>query len=149
MLTIFPHFGIWSIFHFKFTLFPCLADAQVVADELKFGAVATETSIGIPVVARDALHLGLCHGAVVVVLAVGAPTTTSFFFVHLHGLAHSDPVGLVGRWLIAWVLRAKHPVVNDDLGVLLVLSCGDEFFLNWQANKALGHHHKFVHAVLL
>ncbi len=47
-----------------------MADAQVVANELKFGAVTTETSIGVPVIAWDTLHLGLCHGAVVVVLAV-------------------------------------------------------------------------------
>lgn len=120
-----------------------------MADELEFGAVATETGIGIPVIARYALHLGLRHGAVVVVLAVGAATTTSLFFVHLHGVAHSDPVGLVGRWLIAWILWAKHPVINDDLGVLFVLGCADEFFLHWQACKALGHHHEFVHAVLL
>ena len=149
MLTIFPHFGIWSIFHFKFTFFPCLADAQVVADELEFGAVTTETSIGVPLIARDALHLGLRHGAVVVVLAVGASTTTSFFFVHLHGFAHCDPVCFVGCWLVGWILRAKHPVVNGDLGVLLVFCCSDEFFLHRQAHKALGHHHEFVHAVLL
>jgi len=149
VLTIFPHFGIWSIFHFKFTFFPCLADAQVVANELEFGAITTETSIGVPLIARDALHLGLCHGAVVVVLAVGAATTTRLFFVHLHGLANSDPVGFVGRWLVAWILRAKHPVINGDLGVLLVFGCGDEFFLHRQAHKALGHHHEFVHAFLL
>ena len=149
MLTIFPHFDIWSIFHFKFTFFPCLADAQVVANELEFGAVTTETSIGVPVIAWDALHLGLRHGAVVIVFAVRAATTTRLFFVHLHGLAHSDPVGLIGRWLVAWILRAKHPVVDDDLGVLLVLGCADEFFLHRQTHKALGHHHEFVHAVLL
>lgn len=120
-----------------------------MADELEFGAVATETCIGVPLIARDALHFGLRHGAVVVVLAVRAAMTTSFFFVHLHGLAHSDPVGLVGRWLVAWILRAKHPVVDGDLGVLLVLCCGDEFLTHWQAHKALGHHHKFVHAFLL
>lgn len=120
-----------------------------MANELEFVAVTTETSIGIPVIAWDALHLGLCHGAVVVVLAVRAATTTSFFFINLHGLAHCDPVGLVGRCLIAWILRAKHPVVNDDLSVLLILGCGDEFFLHRQTHKALGHHHEFVHAVLL
>ena len=120
-----------------------------MADELKFGAITTETSIGVPLIAWDALHLGLRHGAVVVVLAVRATTTTSFFFVHLHGLANSDPVGFIGRWLVAWILRAKHPVINGDLGVLLVLGCGDEFFLHRQAHKALWHHHEFVHAVLL
>lgn len=120
-----------------------------MADELEFSAVTTETSIGIPVIARDALHLGLCHGAVVVILAVGAATTTRLFFVHLHGLAHCDPVGLVGRWFIAWILRAKHPVVDGDLGVFLVFGCADEFFLHRQTHKALGHHHEFVHAVLL
>ena len=149
MLTIFPHFDIWSIFHFKFTFFPCLADAQIVADELKFGAVTTETSIGIPVIAGDALHFGLRHGAVVVVLAVGAPTTTRLFFIHLHGLANCDPVGLVGRWLIARVGWSKHPVVDGDLSVLLVFGCADEFFLHRQAHKALWHHHEFVHAFLL
>ncbi len=132
-MVIFPHFGIWSIFHFKFTFFPCLADAQIMANKLEFVAVTTETSIGIPVIAGYALHLGLCHGAVVVVLAIRAATTTRLFFVHLHGFAHSDPVGFVGRWLIAWILRAKHPVINDDLGVLLVFGCADEFFLHWQA----------------
>ena len=120
-----------------------------MANELEFCAVTTETSIGVPVIAGDALHLGLCHGAVVVVLAVRAATTTRLFFVHLHGLTHSDPVGLVGRWLVAWVLRAEHPVVDDDLGVLLVLGCADEFFLHWKTHKALWHHHEFVHAVLL
>ena len=120
-----------------------------MADEVEFGAVTTETSIGVPVISWDSLHFGLRHGAVVVVLAVGAPTTTSLFFVHLHGLAHSDPVGLVGRWLIAGILRAKHPVINDDLGVFFVLGCADEFFLHRQTHKALGHHHKFVHVSLL
>jgi hypothetical protein len=149
VLVIFPHFGIWSIFHFKFTFFPCLADAQVVADELKFGAVTTETSICVPVISWNSFHFGLRHGAVVVVLAVGAPTTTRLFFVHLHGFANCDPEGLVGCWLIGWILRAKHPVVDSDLGVLFVLGCGDEFFLHRQAHKALGHHHEFVHVVLL
>ena len=120
-----------------------------MANELKFVAVTTETSIGVPVIAGDALHFGLCHGAVVVVLAVRAATTTRLFFIHLHGLANRYPIGLVGRWLIAWVFRAKHPVINDDLGVLLVLGCADEFFIHRQAHKALGHHHEFVHAVLL
>jgi hypothetical protein len=60
-----------------------------------------------------------------------------------------DPVDLVGRWLVAWVLRAKHPVVDDDLGVLFVLGCGDELLFNRQAHEALGHHHEFVHGVLL
>lgn len=149
MLVIFPHFSIWSIFHVKFTFFPCLAEAQVVADELEFGAVATETSIGVPLIAWNALHLGLRHGAVVVVLAVRAATTTRLFLVNLHGLANRNPVSFVGRWLVAWILRAKHPVINDNLGVLLVLGCGDEFFLHRQAHKALRHHHEFVHAVLL
>lgn len=148
-MVIFPHFSIWSIFHFKFAFFPCLADAQIMANELEFVAVTTETGIGVPVVARNALHLGLRHGAVVVVFAVGAATTTRLFFVNLHGIANCDPVGFVGRWLVGWILRAKHPVINDDLGVLLVFGCADEFFLHRQAHKALWHHHKFVHAVLL
>jgi len=120
-----------------------------MADKLKFGAIATKTSIGVQVVARDTLHLGLRHSAVVVVLAVRAATTTSLFLINLHGFAKRQPVGLVGRWLIAWVLRAKHPVVDDDLGVLLVLGCSDEFLIHRKAHKALGHHHEFVHAVLL
>ncbi len=120
-----------------------------MANKLKFVAVTTETSIGIPFIAWNAFHLGLRHGAVVVVLAVRAATTTRLFFIYLHGLANCDPVGLVGSWLVAWILRAEHPVVNDDLGVLFVFGCGDEFFFHRQAHETLGHHHEFVHAVLL
>lgn len=120
-----------------------------MANEVEFVAVATKTCIGVPVVAWDALHLGLCHGAVVVVLAVRATTTTSLFFVHLHSLAKRQPVGLVGRWLVAWVLWAKHPVVDHHLSVLLVLGCRDEFLSHGQAREALGDNHKFVHDVLL
>ena len=120
-----------------------------MADEFEFVAITTETSIGIPLIARNAFHLGLCHGAVVVVLTVRAPTTTRLFFVHLHGFAHCDPVCFVGRWLVGWIFWAEHPVVNGDLGVLLVFGCADEFLLHRQTHKSLGHHHKFVHAVLL
>ena len=135
--------------HLEFALFPGLAGAQVVADEVEFVAVATETGVGVPIVARDALHLGLGHGAVVVILAVAAPTTTGFFLVNLHGLAERDPIHLVGCGLVAWIFWAKHPVVDHDLGVLFVFGCGNEFFLDWQADKSFGHHHEFVHAVLL
>lgn len=130
MLVIFPHFSIWSIFHVKFAFFPCLTDAKVVADKVELVAVATETSVGVPVVAGDALHLGLGHGAVVVILAVRAPTTTGLFLVYLHGLADSDPVDLVGRWLVAGVFGAEHPVVDDGLGVFLVLGGSDELLLH-------------------
>ena len=41
-----------------------------MADEVEFVAVATETGIGVPIVAWDALHFGLRHSAVVVILAV-------------------------------------------------------------------------------
>lgn len=41
-----------------------------MADEVKFVAIATEPCIGVPVVAGDALHLGLSHGTVVVILTV-------------------------------------------------------------------------------
>ncbi len=135
--------------HLKFAIFPGLAGLQVVADEVEFIAVATETGIGIPIVARYALHLGLGHGAVVVILAVAAPTTTGFFLVNLHGLAQRDPIDLVGCGFVAGVFWAKHPVVDHDLGVLFVLSCGDKFLFDRQAHEALGHHHEFVHAVLL
>ena len=120
-----------------------------MADELEFGAVATKACIGVPIVAWDALHLGLGHGAVVVVFAVAAATTTSLFFIHLHGVAHGNPIGLVGCGFVAWVLGPEHPVVDGHLGVLLVLCCGDEFLAHRQAHEALGHHHEFVHAVLL
>ncbi len=120
-----------------------------MADELEFGAITTETSIGVPVISGDTLHFGLRHGAVVVVLAVRAATTTRLFFIHLHGLANSDPVGLIGCWLVAWILRAKHPVIDGNLSVLLVFCCGDEFLIHRQTHKALGHHHEFVHAFLL
>ena len=48
-----------SIFKLKLALFPCLAYAQIVANELKLGAEATESSVIVPLIARDALHLGL------------------------------------------------------------------------------------------
>ncbi len=120
-----------------------------MADEFELVAVASEACARVPVVARDALHFSLRHGAVVVVLAVRAPAAAGLLLVNLHGLTHSDPIDLVGRRLVAWVLRPKHPVLDDGLGVLLILGRGDEFLAHRQARETLGDDHKFFHAVLL
>ena len=120
-----------------------------MADKFELIAVASEAGFGVPVIARDAFHFSLRHGAVVVVLAVRAPAAASLLLVNLHGLANGDPIDLVGRWLVAWVLRPEHPVLDDGLGVLLVLGRGDEFLAHRQAGEALGDDHKFFHAVLL
>ena len=118
-----------------------------MANEFELVAVASEACAGVPVVARDALHFSLRHGAVVVVLAVRAPAAAGFFLVYLHGLANGNPIDLVGRRLVAWVLRPEHPVLDDGLGVLLVLCRGDEFLAHRQAGESLGDDHKFFHAV--
>ena len=118
-----------------------------MADKLEFCAVAPKTCIGVPFISGDTLHFGLRHCRIIVILAVRAATTTSLFFVALHGLAHCDPIWLIGRWFVAGILWAEHPIINGNLGILFVLGCGDEFFAHRQAHKALGHHHKFVHAV--
>jgi len=116
-----------------------------MANEVELGAVASKASAGVPIVARDALHLGLGHGAVVVVGAVGAAAAACFFLVHLHGFAERNPIGLVGRGFVAWDFWPEHPVVDHHLGVLFVLRCGDEFFAHWKACEALGDDHEFVH----
>src|SRR4030042_735940 len=118
-----------------------------MANKIELGAIPAKSSIGVPFVARDALHLGLRHCAVVVILAIRATTTTSFFLVHLHGLAKFHPIDLVGSWLVAWLFRSKHPIVDDGLGVLLVFCRGDELIHHWQARKPFGDNHKLVHAV--
>lgn len=104
-----------------------------MADEFKLVAVATEAGFCVPFIARDTLHLGLGHGAVVVILAVAAPTTPSLFLINLHGLAERNPIHLIGRWLVAWLFWSKHPIVNHHLRILLVLRCRDELFFHWQA----------------
>jgi len=98
-----------------------------MTDEVETVAVATEARINIPLVPRYLVHLCLCHCAVVVILAVGAATTTRFGLIHLHSLTKRNPVFRISITLVAGVLRAKHPIVDHDLGVLLVLSGSDEW----------------------
>ena len=71
-----------------------------MADEIKLFAVAAKPCVGVPIVTGDALHLGLGHGAVVVLLAIAAPPTTRFLLVNLHCLTKCHPVGFVRSWLV-------------------------------------------------
>ena len=110
---IFPQFDIWSIL-LKLALFPGLAGAKIVADEVEFVAVATESGVHIPLVPGNAVHLDLGHDRVVVILAVGAATTTCLGFFHLHGLGQRHPVGLVRASLVAGLFRSEHPVIDEN-----------------------------------
>lgn len=137
-----------SIFKFKLAFFPCLAQSQIVADELKLGAEATEASVIIPLVARDALHLGLGERAVVVILAVGAAPAPRLSLIDLHRLSYSDPERRIGIRLIARVFRTKHPIVNDDLRVLFVLGGGDEWLAFTQASEPANDGYGLFHATI-
>ena len=97
-----------------------------MADEIELVAVATKACADVPVVPRDGVHLGLGQRGIVVILAVGAPTTASLTLIDLHGLAQRHPVGLVRTTLVGRLLRPKHPVADDGLRVLAVLSRRDE-----------------------
>ncbi len=137
-----------SIFKFKLAFIPGLAYAKVVADELKLGAKSTEASVIIPLVARDAFHLGLGECAVIIILAVGAATTTSLSLIDLHRLTYRHPECLIGIRLIARVFRTKHPIVNDDLRVLFVLGGGDEWFAFTQASEPADDGYGLFHATI-
>lgn len=137
-----------SIFKFKFAFIPGLAYAQIVADKLKLGAKSTESSVIIPLVARDAFHLGLSESAVVIILAVRAATTTSLSLIDLHRLAYRHPECLIGIRFIARVFRTKHPIVNDDLRVLFVLGSRDEWFAFTQASKPADDSYGLFHATI-
>lgn len=143
---IFPHFCIWSILVF-FPIFPSLADAHVVANEVQLFAMATEADALVVGRQRDALDSDLSHQAVVVVFAVGAVLAPCILLVALHGLGQPCVEFLVRAWLVGGHFWAVVPVLNRNGVILLVLGVGDEFFFHRQAHKALGHHHKFVHAV--
>ena len=116
-----------------------------MTDELELMAVATEASINIPLVKWNLFHLGLGHGAVVVILAVRTSAPTSFSLIHLHSYTQGHPVFRISATLVAWVFRAKHPIVNDDLRVLLVLSSGDEWFAFAHTREAFNHDHWLFH----
>lgn len=118
-----------------------------MTDEFKLMAIATEASVNIPLVPRYLVHLGLCQCAVVVILAIRAATATGFSLIALHSFTKCNPVFRVSAALIARVLRAKHPIVNNDLGVLLVLSGGDEWFAFAHTREAFNHNHGFLHCV--
>lgn len=116
-----------------------------MADELKLGAETTEASVIIPLVARDALHLGLGERAIVVILAVGAATTASLSLIDLHRLAYRDPECLISIWFIARVFRTKHPILDNDLGVLFILGGGDEWFAFTQASEPANDSYGLFH----
>jgi hypothetical protein len=137
-----------SIFEFKLAFFPCLAGTKIMADELELVAIATETSLNVPCVPRDLVHLGLRQRAVVVILAVRAATTTRLSFIALHGLAKRSPIFRISATLVAGLFWAKHPVVNDGLRVLLVLGCCDERFAFTNAAKPTDHNHWLFHDVI-
>ena len=137
-----------SIFKFKFAFIPGLAYAKVVADELKLGAESTESSVIVPLVARDAFHLRLGECAVIIILAVGAATTTSLSLIDLHRLTYRHPECLIGIRFIARVFRTKHPIVNDDLRVLFVLGGGDEWFAFTQASEPADDGYGLFHAII-
>ena len=119
-----------------------------MADKLELVAIATESSFNIPGVPRDLVHLGLRQCAVVVILAVGAATTTSFRLIALHSLAKRTPIFRIGSTLVAGILRAKHPVVNDDLRVLLILGSCDERLALTQSCESFDHDHWLLHDVI-
>lgn len=137
-----------SIFKFKLAFIPGLAQSQVVADELKLGAEATEASVIIPLIARDAFHLGLGERAVVVIFAVGAAPAPRLSLIDLHRLAYRHPECLIGIRFIARVFRTKHPIVNDDLRVLFVLGGGDEWLAFTQASEPANDSYGLFHAVI-
>ena len=91
----------------------------------------------------------LSHQAVVVILAVGTVFAPCVLLIALHGFGQSCIELLVCAWFVGGHFWTVVPILNCNGVVLLVLGVGDEFFFHRQAHKALGHHHKFVHAVLL
>ena len=116
-----------------------------MTDELKLMAVATKSSVNVPLVKWYLFHLGLCQCAVVVILAVGAAAATGFSLIALHSLAKRNPVFRISALLVAGVFRAKHPVLDNHRRVLLVLSGSDEWFAFAHTREAFNHNHWLFH----
>jgi len=120
-----------------------------MANEVELVAITSIASVHIPLVPWDAIHFCLYQWCRLEVLAVRAATTTGLFLVNLHGFAERHPVGLVCAWLVGWLLRAEHPVVDHHLGVLLVLGRCDERHGFRQAGEASHHDLWHFHCGLL
>jgi len=120
-----------------------------MTNEVELLAVAAIPCSIIPLVAWDSVHFGLRQRVIEKVFTIRAATTTGLFLVHLHGLAKCNPIDLVGRWLVAWVFRAEHPVIDHHLGVLLVLGRCDERHGFRQAGEASHHDLWHFHCGLL
>ena len=119
-----------------------------MADEVKLAAIATEASINVPGIPRDLVHLGLHQRGVVVILAVRAAATASLGLIDLHRLAKRTLVFGISTALVAGLFRAKHPVIDDGLRVLLVLGSGDERLTLAQTSEAFNHDHGLFHATI-
>ena len=128
-------------------VFPCLANPHVIANEVQLLAVTTETSALVVGGHRDALNLYLGHEAIVVITAVGTVLAPCIFLVALHGFSQTNVELFVCARCIGWHLGSVVPILDRNDVVLLVLCVGDEFLIHRQTHEALGHHHKFVHAV--
>lgn len=120
-----------------------------MANEVELVAITSVSCIHIPLIPWDAIHFCLHQWRRFEILAVGAATPTGLFLVHLHCLAKCHPIDLVGRWLVAWVFRAEHPIFDHHLGVLLVLGCRDERHGFRQAGEASHHDLWHFHSGLL
>lgn len=93
-----------------------------MADKIELLAVSSAATIHVEFVERDALHLGLHHGAILEILAVCAEAPARFLLGHAPGLCDALPVFLIGVRLDGCLLRAKLPFIDDALAVLAVLS---------------------------
>ena len=108
-----------------------------MADKVKLLAIASATAIHVEFIQRDAFHLGLHHGIVLEVFAVGAETATSFFLAHVPSCRDTLPERAIGRWFDRCIFRPQLPLVDHDLAVLAVLGCRNDFLLR---QAKLNHH---------
>lgn len=116
-----------------------------MTDEGKFRAIASVASVSVPLVRWNLFHLRLCHGRVVVIFTKRTTTAAGFCFIALHSLAKCSPIFRVSTALVAGLFRAKHPIIDHDLRVLLVLSGCDERFALAETVEAFDHEHGLFH----
>ena len=116
-----------------------------MAYEGKFRAIASVSGPLIPLVRWNLFHLCLCHGGVVVIFTKRAATTAGFSLIALHRLTQCCPIFRVCTALIAGLFRAKHPIIDYDLRVLLVFSGCDERFALAETVEAFDHEHGLFH----